>query len=261
MSIRVLTFPFADDAEGVTPLYSFSLFLPTILKELGYSSVRAQLLSVPPYAIACVFTVLVGFLADRTRQRGVFNIGFSLISIAGFGMVLGGNTASVRYAGTYLAAIGIYPCVANTISWISNNVEGVYKRGVSIGLMIGGGNLNGVVSSNIYRGKDAPRYRPGHIVVLVYLTLCMFGGSVLQRVLLQRENAKRRAGKRDGWIEGRSEKEIEMLGDRRYVSVMKKWLPLRMLVNLKANLVLFAQAGFHLHIVEDAYGVDERDVI
>lgn len=204
---------------AVTPLYSFSLFLPTILKELGYSSTRAQLLTVPPYAIACFFTVIVGFLADRTRQRGVFNIGFSLIGIAGFGMALGGSTAAVRYAGTYLAAVGIYPCVANTISWLSNNVEGVYKRGVSIGLMIGGGNLNGVVSSNIYRGQDAPRYRLGHIVVLAYLTLCMFGGSLLQRFLLQRENAKRRAGKRNGWIDGKSEKEIELLGDRRYVMI------------------------------------------
>lgn len=31
-------------------LYAFSLFLPTIIKELGYSSTRANLLSVPPYA-------------------------------------------------------------------------------------------------------------------------------------------------------------------------------------------------------------------
>ncbi|KAI9786773.1 MAG: hypothetical protein M1816_007780 [Peltula sp. TS41687] len=200
---------------AVTPLYSFSLFLPSILRDLGYSSVRAQLLSVPPYAVACLFTVMVGYLADRTRQRGVFNIGFSLIGIAGFGMLLGGNTPAVRYAGTYLAAVGIYPTVANTISWIGNNVEGTYKRGVSIGLMIGGGNLNGVVSSNIYRGKDSPRYRPGHIVVMAYLIICMFGGSVLQRFLLQRENAKRRAGKLDGWFEGKSDEEVKVLGDKR----------------------------------------------
>ena len=42
------------------PLYAFSLFLPSIIKALGYSSTKAQLLTVPPYAVACI-TVLNPF--------------------------------------------------------------------------------------------------------------------------------------------------------------------------------------------------------
>jgi hypothetical protein len=38
----------------------------------------------------------------------------------------------------------------NTLSWCSNNIEGVYKRGVIIGIVVGAGNVNGVVSSNIF---------------------------------------------------------------------------------------------------------------
>ncbi|KAI9812990.1 MAG: hypothetical protein M1832_006427 [Thelocarpon impressellum] len=199
----------------VGPLYAFSLFLPTIIDNLGFSSTRAQLLSVPPYAAACAFTIAVGYLADRTRQRGLCNIGTSIIGAIGFAMLLGSERAGVQYAGTFLGAIGIYPCIPNTISWASNNVEGVYKRGVTLGFVIGWGNLNGVVSSNIYRVKDKPRYFPGHGVVLAYLSLFLFGGSVLQHVLLRRENRKRSAGLRDRWIQDKSEKEIEMLGDRR----------------------------------------------
>lgn len=37
---------------NLCPLYAFSLFLPTILAGMGYSGTRAQLLSVPPYAVA-----------------------------------------------------------------------------------------------------------------------------------------------------------------------------------------------------------------
>lgn len=63
-----------------TPLYSFSLFLPTIIKDLGYENNEAQLMSVPPYVVACVFCIGCGFVADRTQQRGVYHIFFCLVA-------------------------------------------------------------------------------------------------------------------------------------------------------------------------------------
>ncbi len=126
---------------------------------MGYRSTRAQLLSVPPYAVAAVLTIAMGYIADRTRQRGLCNMGVSILAIIGFAMLLGGSTPRVQYAGTFLGALGIYPCIANTITWVSNNTEGVYKRGVTLGFVIGWSNLNGVVSSNIYRAVDKPHYK------------------------------------------------------------------------------------------------------
>ncbi|KAL2021367.1 hypothetical protein VTK56DRAFT_7232 [Thermocarpiscus australiensis] len=197
------------------PLYAFSLFLPTIINDLGWNTsvVRSQLMSVPPYAAAAILTVAIGFVADRTRARGLCNILVSVLGVAGFAMLLGTANPAVQYAGTFLAALGIYPCISNTISWVANNVEGVYKRGVVLGFVIGWGNLNGVVSSNIY--FNSPRFPEGHGVIIGYLAVFLFGGSVLMSILLRRENAKRRRGERDGWTNGLSEKEIEMLGDRR----------------------------------------------
>lgn len=213
-------------------LYAFSLFVPTIIAQMGYSSIKAQLMSVPPYAAAAVVTVAIGFVADKTRQRGLCNIFISLLAIVGFALLLGAESAGARYAGTFLGAMGIYPCVSNTISWAGNNTEGmppsslyfhirilmrtgVYKRGVSLGFIIGWGNLNGIVSSNIYRGRDKPTFYPGHGTVLAYLVVFLFGGSILQYFLLRRENAKRRRGERDHWVEGLDETEIRMLGDMR----------------------------------------------
>ncbi|GAB1310689.1 MFS nicotinic acid transporter-like protein [Madurella fahalii] len=197
------------------PLYAFSLFLPTIVSDLGWNTsvVRAQLMSVPPYAAAAVLTVAIGFVADRTRARGLCNILVSVFGVVGFAMLLGSEDAAVQYAGTFLAALGIFPCISNTISWMANNIEGVYKRGVVLGFVIGWGNLNGVVSSNVY--FNGPRFPEGHGVMIGYLAVFLFGGSVLMSLLLRMENAKRRRGERDGWIEGLTEKEIEMLGDRR----------------------------------------------
>lgn len=118
-------------------LYAFSLFLPSIIRELGYSATRAQLLSVPPYVAACILTVLVGWAADRTNRRGIFNIVTSLLGVIGFSILLRSENAALSYVAVFLAALGIYPCIPNTITWVSNNVEGVYKRGVTLGFVIG----------------------------------------------------------------------------------------------------------------------------
>ena len=59
-----------------TGLYSYSLFLPTIIRDLGYANTTAQLLTVPPYFVACFFCIGAGYLADRLGQRGIFMIFF-----------------------------------------------------------------------------------------------------------------------------------------------------------------------------------------
>ncbi len=131
-------------------------------------------------------------------------------------MLVATRDPHVAYAGTFLGAIGIYPCISNTITWVSNNVEGVYKRGVSLGTVIAWGNLNGVMSSNIYRTQDAPWYRLGHSVVLGYLTIGLLGGSVANLVFLQIGNQRRdrlRQDERDGKLSGLSEEDQHHLAD------------------------------------------------
>ncbi|KAF2870908.1 major facilitator superfamily domain-containing protein [Massariosphaeria phaeospora] len=197
------------------PLYSFSLFLPTILVGMGYQGTQAQLMSVPPYAAAAAMTIFVGWLADRTKWRGYCNMVVSFIGCVGFAMLLASTNSRVQYAGTFLGAMGIYPTVSNTLSWASNNVEGVYKRGVMVGIVVGCGNMNGVVSSNIYMKQEKPKYTTGHAVVLAYMALFLFGGSVFMHLMLRRENKLRRAGKRDHWLEGKSAEDIRYMGDQR----------------------------------------------
>lgn len=48
-----------------TPFSSLSLFTPSITAGLGYSNLRAQLMTVPPYAVAYVVTVAVSWSADH----------------------------------------------------------------------------------------------------------------------------------------------------------------------------------------------------
>lgn len=39
------------------PVYSISLFTPTIVRGLGYSAANAQLLTIPPFVAGCIATI------------------------------------------------------------------------------------------------------------------------------------------------------------------------------------------------------------
>ncbi|KAH9896304.1 major facilitator superfamily domain-containing protein [Xylariomycetidae sp. FL2044] len=173
-----------------TPLYSYSLFLPTIISGLGYENNTAQLMTVPPYVAACICCVGAGILADRVGQRGIFMIFFNCIAIIGFIMLIATEHNGVKYAGTFFAACGIYPNVPQGVAWNGNNMGGSTKRGVGIAMQIGFGNLGGVISGFLYQAKDKPQYYPGHGTLIatetMSLILCIF-----MTIYLRRENARR----------------------------------------------------------------------
>jgi nitrate/nitrite transporter NarK len=89
-----------------TPLYSISLFLPTIIKELGYSNNSAQLMTVPIYIVACICTIAGSYFADRAGQRGCVLLGFEFVAIIGFAMLISNGIPSTQYVGAFFAAAG-----------------------------------------------------------------------------------------------------------------------------------------------------------
>ena len=81
--------------------------------------------------------------------------------------------------------------------------------------MVGAGNVNGVVSSNIFLKNEQPRYYTGHGTVLAYMSLFLLGGTVFMYTALRRENSKRRSGARDNMHAGKTADEIWVAGDNR----------------------------------------------
>ncbi|KAJ5914545.1 hypothetical protein N7504_003428 [Penicillium tannophilum] len=170
------------------PLYTLSLFLPTIIKELGYSAAQAQLLSVPPYAVACVMTLSVAVASEKLRVRAPFIMGTSALACIGYILLLSDHRAGVSYVGTIFAAAGIYPSVAIVLSWPANNVSGQTKRCIANALQISVGNIGAVIGTQLYRTEDSPRYFLGHGFALGYLVANIFVVGILW-VVLRRENA------------------------------------------------------------------------
>ncbi|KAA1468266.1 MFS general substrate transporter [Dentipellis sp. KUC8613] len=200
------------------PLFAFSLFTPTILNQLGYQATASNLLSVPVYAWACIMTCVVGVWGDRFGNRGYINLVLFGTGLVGYVILIASRSPALSYFATYLAASSIYPTIPNSVAWVSSNVEGSYKRSAVLGMAIGFGNLNGAVTSNVYRAQDKPWYSLGHGIVLTYIAigwLC----SLLYLVLLRRENARRERGERDEVITGEDNKNADGERNGRFDSV------------------------------------------
>ncbi|CCU77017.1 MFS nicotinic acid transporter Tna1 [Blumeria hordei DH14] len=195
-----------------TPLYSISLFLPTIINQFGYSSNTSQLLTVPPYLVACFCTIVGNYAADKMRQRGPFLLGFETIAIVGFLMLITSRIPHLQYAGAFFAASGIYPLVPLVTTWTGNNIGGSLKRGVGIAMQVGFGNLGGVIAGFVYLSKDQPRWPcadlrarfiPGHTILIAHV-LMSFLLTTFMTLYFRRENTRRdaRLASRNLAIEG-----------------------------------------------------------
>ena len=176
---------------------------PSIIAALGYTAAHAQLLTIPPYALATIITVVYAVASERYQRRTPFIIASALTAIIGYSILLSNTDPKKRpgvsYVGTFFAAAGIYPAVALILSWPAMNVSGQTKRATANALQITLGNLGAVIGTQIYRAEDTPRYIVGHAVALSYMCGNIIVVSTLWFVLT-REN------KRRDEIEARGEK-------------------------------------------------------
>lgn len=80
---------------------SLPLFVPTIISEIGtFSTVQAQGLSAPPYAL-CFFVILfVSWMSDRTQLRGPYITGAAVTAAVGFLLLAVTKSPVARYIGT-----------------------------------------------------------------------------------------------------------------------------------------------------------------
>lgn len=197
------------------PLYTLSLFLPTIIKSLGYTSAQAQLMTIPPYAVATVLTVIISVVSYKTQRKAPFIVCTSTLAILGYIILLSTpipHKPGVAYFGTIVAAAGIYPSTALVLSWPCENVSGQTKRAVANALQISIGNLGAVIGTQLYRPKWSPRYYVGHGCALAWLVGNVVVVSTLWYIL-SRENKKRDAGERSDRLVGLTEEQQRQLGD------------------------------------------------
>ncbi|GAA5982693.1 hypothetical protein JCM11641_002339 [Rhodosporidiobolus odoratus] len=175
----------------VVPLYAISLFAPTLINSFGeYTRPQVQLLTVPIYAVACIFVLAISIYADKRQSRFPFMMIELLLCLVGFIINIAPAPSGVKYFGLFLIAMGAYAGLPTSVTWLGNNLSGSTKRAVGSAFQIGIGNLAALASTNVYRTQDQPHYYLGHGVVLGFVCIGLVSAP-LYAFLLKRENAKK----------------------------------------------------------------------
>jgi MFS family permease len=92
------------------PAYGYAYFSPAILRTYGYSPIQTQLHSVPPWAAAFVFAMIVAWFSDKLKHRFLFAIFPICVCISGFAILLSvHNNRHVQYAALFLVVVCFSP--------------------------------------------------------------------------------------------------------------------------------------------------------
>ncbi|CAD0095469.1 unnamed protein product [Aureobasidium mustum] len=144
--------------------YSGSFFVPTIIREMGYTSASAQIRSIPIFVVAAICSVAAAWLTDRLRHRFAFCIFGLVVASIGYIILLcqTGLSVGVKYFALFLVVPGGYITQPIVLAWVQNCMSGHYKRSVSAAMTVGFGNLGGIVASNVFFTTEAPLYRTGY---------------------------------------------------------------------------------------------------
>ncbi|KXN86821.1 hypothetical protein AN958_09557 [Leucoagaricus sp. SymC.cos] len=176
-----------------TVLYGLAYFTPSIVQSLGYTASDAQLMTVPPFAVAFVTATISAWISDRYHCRGLIMVISSLMCVIGFAMFLGSKRHSVQYGSLFFSIPGTY-IVAPTIStWLANNATPHTRRASAIAIGFILTNSGGILATWLLGSlSPPPRYTKATITLLVF-SIMMAVFSALNWWYLWDQNRKKRA--------------------------------------------------------------------
>ncbi|KAF8604001.1 MFS general substrate transporter [Ceratobasidium sp. AG-I] len=172
-------------------LASISVFLPTIIKSFGFTAARAQLLTVPPYALAAIVMMTVSYISDRIQSRGLIMCAMSSTGAIEYLLLLVvKHSQGVRYFAIFLCCAGTYTTIGLALTWFAHNLGAESKKAAGLPLLQIIGQCGSVLGTHAYPTAEGPYYVKG-------LALCCafeFLGALMCLVLtisFRRENARR----------------------------------------------------------------------
>ncbi|KAE8385954.1 major facilitator superfamily domain-containing protein [Aspergillus alliaceus] len=174
---------------------SMPVFLPTIIEDMGYSSVTSQALSAPPFLFAFIIVLLTAYISDRNRKRSLYLITHALLSSASYLIIaltgyFHGHLPSrahilIRYLCVYPATAGFFSAITLIMTWTMDNRVAKEGKGASIAIMNIIGQCGPLLGTRLYPSVDRPWYIRGMAACSFFMVVVAVLAFVLRVILLR----------------------------------------------------------------------------
>lgn len=149
-------------------------------------------MTVPPWAVGYIFSLLIAYSADRLNARGLHIMCTSFLSGIGFLVccILPPDAYASRYGCLFLVACGAFPSAAPMVGWVTSNVPSKRTVGLAAAINNATTGVASIVSVWIWPAQDAPSgFLTGNIVCAVssFVTTALTLGLLLTYQKLNRE--------------------------------------------------------------------------
>lgn len=172
---------------------SMPVFLPTIIREMGWSTTMSQALSAPPYLISFGVVLFTSYASDKAKSRSPFIIFHALLAATGYVLIFLAGALGlpgwIRYLGVYPATAGFFSCVTLIITWTLNNQASDSAKGTGVALLQYFGQCGPLLGTRLYPENEGPLYLKGMAVCAGFMGIVAVLAWGLRWVLV-RENRK-----------------------------------------------------------------------
>lgn len=170
---------------------SISSFTPTILKELGWTASRAQVMSIPIWMVGIAVTLSASYAAGKLSLRWPFVLAGAGCALVGWCLQYAQvQPAAVRYFALYLIAFGSFMQFPILIGWLNSNLRGRPQQAIASAVQLGIGNCANFVASNVFVTLESPKYPTGFATGVGIAALSILALLVVT-LALARHNCKR----------------------------------------------------------------------
>lgn len=202
----------------IVPAYGYAYFAPGIIKTYGYGDIETQLRSVPPWAVAFAFSLLVAYASDKTRHRFGFAIFAICIAIIGFGILISvHDNTSLQYGALFLVTMGAYTAMPIVVCWFNMNLGGHHRRAVGSAWQIGFGNIGGIIAVFAFLKEDGPKFVTGYGICLGFTALSIISCGIYGLGCLLANRGRENEGVERGLTEEEKTDLGDMSPDYRYL--------------------------------------------
>ncbi|EJD52976.1 MFS general substrate transporter [Auricularia subglabra TFB-10046 SS5] len=174
-------------------LASLSAFLPTIIKTFGFQNAAAQLLTVPPYAVAALVMISASYISDRIQSRGLIMACMTFIGGIGYLILLTVNhNIHAQYFATFCVTSGTYATIGLNLAWYAHNLGSETKKATGLPIYMAIGQCGSVLGSHIFPLTESPHYVKGFAIscAMQFLACIM---CLILTTSYRRENRRRDA--------------------------------------------------------------------